>query len=603
MMLKVLDVDGAVRRVQGGWIATGAAVDVRPRALRPRGPGPRGRAAGHAPLPRRRRRAAWSCCGATSTTRSPSPAVAATCAPARGTRPTCRHRRRRRPATPSIGPASISRHAPSGRPGWTRSGVGVKGKVAAGEQMADGRAVARLSDIGWGTRLRELVGPGANVDAPVTPAVVNAVVAVLKTWGWAQRPVAVVAMPSRTRPQLIATLAERIARRRRLRHQLRRPADAFQPLLRDVKPHGRGWSRSCSARCPPASGQRGKYRFDQQGAAALDGARARRCLSRRGLADAARPRATPRPRGRLDGAEPDFVSDRAFGPRRRPVRHARLGQPLPRGAGRRSRLRRGGRRRDGPGEGHGLRDDPLAARAAWAIRSATTPWPSSAGVPEKYGIDLPDRQLACAPVDSPEGQHYLGAMRAAANYAWCNRQLLMWQAREVLRRRSSAGSWEELQMNLIYDVAHNIAKFEEHTIGGTPEAGLGASQGGDAGLPAGPPRDPDAVPQDRPAGDHPRRHGPGQLGAGRPAGQHGADVRHDLPRRRPRDEPHRRRQARRAAAASTRSWTPAASSPAPAAGRAWPKNSPTPTRTSTWSSKSSTRPAWPTRSPACRRSA
>ena len=95
--------------------------------------------------------------------------------------------------------------------GMAALGVDVKGKIAADEQMADGRAVARLSDIGWGTRLRELVGPGAADDAPVTPAVVNAVVAVLKTWGWLDRPVAVVAMPSRTRPQLIASLAERIA--------------------------------------------------------------------------------------------------------------------------------------------------------------------------------------------------------------------------------------------------------------------------------------------------------------------------------------------------------------------------------------------------------
>ena len=62
------------------------------------------------------------------------------------------------------------------------------------------------------------------------------------------------------------------------------------------------------------------------------------------------------------------------------------------------------------------------------------------GVPTKYGIDLPDRQLACAPVESPEGQDYLGAMRAAANYAWANRQLLMWQAREVLGR----SVWAEL---------------------------------------------------------------------------------------------------------------------------------------------------------------
>jgi hypothetical protein len=51
--------------------------------------------------------------------------------------------------------------------------------------------------------------------------------------------------------------------------------------------------------------------------------------------------------------------------------------------------------------------------------------------PEKYGIELPDRQLACAPVNSPEGQKYIAAMRAAANFAWCNRQLLMHQAREV----------------------------------------------------------------------------------------------------------------------------------------------------------------------------
>jgi tRNA-splicing ligase RtcB len=85
--------------------------------------------------------------------------------------------------------------------------------------------------------------------------------------------------------------------------------------------------------------------------------------------------------------------------------------------------------------------------------------------PEKYGINLPDRQLACAPVDSPEGRHYIGAMRAAANFAWCNRQLLMHQAREVFARVFGR-SWQELQMNLVYDVCHNIAKFEEHTVGG-----------------------------------------------------------------------------------------------------------------------------------------
>jgi tRNA-splicing ligase RtcB len=85
--------------------------------------------------------------------------------------------------------------------------------------------------------------------------------------------------------------------------------------------------------------------------------------------------------------------------------------------------------------------------------------------PEKYGIALPDRQLACAPVESPEGEHYIAAMRAAANFAWCNRQLLMQQAREVFARIFGR-SWQELQMNLVYDVCHNIAKFEEHTVGG-----------------------------------------------------------------------------------------------------------------------------------------
>jgi tRNA-splicing ligase RtcB len=85
--------------------------------------------------------------------------------------------------------------------------------------------------------------------------------------------------------------------------------------------------------------------------------------------------------------------------------------------------------------------------------------------PEKYGIALPDRQLACAPVNSPEGQRYIAAMRAAADFAWCNRQLLMQQAREVFGKVFGR-SWQELQMNLIYDVCHNIAKLEEHTIGG-----------------------------------------------------------------------------------------------------------------------------------------
>ncbi|MGW8257583.1 MAG: RtcB family protein [Thermoguttaceae bacterium] len=85
--------------------------------------------------------------------------------------------------------------------------------------------------------------------------------------------------------------------------------------------------------------------------------------------------------------------------------------------------------------------------------------------PTKYGIELPDRQLACAPVHSDEGQKYLGAMRAAANFAWANRQLLLWQTREVFAEFFGR-SWESLQMNLVYDVAHNIAKMERHVVDG-----------------------------------------------------------------------------------------------------------------------------------------
>jgi tRNA-splicing ligase RtcB len=85
--------------------------------------------------------------------------------------------------------------------------------------------------------------------------------------------------------------------------------------------------------------------------------------------------------------------------------------------------------------------------------------------PKKYGFDLPDWQLACAPVRSPEGQDYLGAMRAAANFAWCNRQLLTHQAREIFAKVFGE-PWERLGMDLVYDVAHNIAKFEDHDVGG-----------------------------------------------------------------------------------------------------------------------------------------
>lgn len=83
----------------------------------------------------------------------------------------------------------------------------------------------------------------------------------------------------------------------------------------------------------------------------------------------------------------------------------------------------------------------------------------------KYGIELVDRQLACAPVDSPEGQRYFGAMVCAANYAWANRQAIAHWVREAFARVLGVPI-ERLGMSQVYDVAHNIAKFEEQVVGG-----------------------------------------------------------------------------------------------------------------------------------------
>ncbi len=83
----------------------------------------------------------------------------------------------------------------------------------------------------------------------------------------------------------------------------------------------------------------------------------------------------------------------------------------------------------------------------------------------KYGIDLPDRQLACTPLQSPEGQDYLASMACAANYAWANRQVIMSQAEKAFLEVLDMGP-RELGFSLIYDVCHNIAKIEEHVVNG-----------------------------------------------------------------------------------------------------------------------------------------
>lgn len=230
----------------------------------------------------------------------------------------------------------------------------------------------------------------------------------------------------------------------------------------DVEPHLTRLVEELFRQIPTGVGRSGKYSFDRKPMRRLL-AEGPSFLLERGLA-VPRDIEYTEAHGRLEGADPDLVSDRA----------------MARGADQCGSLGSGN---------HFLEvqlvdevfDEPAAASMGLAADMVCVMIHSgSRGLgyqvcddalhalrraPEKYGINLPDRQLACAPIDSPEGQNYLGAMRAAANYAWCNRQLLMWQAREVFETVFGQ-PWQQMQMNLVYDVAHNIAKFERHTIEG-----------------------------------------------------------------------------------------------------------------------------------------
>jgi tRNA-splicing ligase RtcB len=83
----------------------------------------------------------------------------------------------------------------------------------------------------------------------------------------------------------------------------------------------------------------------------------------------------------------------------------------------------------------------------------------------KYGIDLPDRELVCAPMDSPEGMAYMAAMRAAANFAFANRQLLAHSARRAFEE-TFASKTRNWHLHQVYDIAHNMGKLETHDING-----------------------------------------------------------------------------------------------------------------------------------------
>lgn len=87
------------------------------------------------------------------------------------------------------------------------------------------------------------------------------------------------------------------------------------------------------------------------------------------------------------------------------------------------------------------------------------------GVSKKYGIELPDRELVNVPISSEEGQDYLGQMGCAANFAWANRQMITHWTRKTFGQVLGENP-EDLDLQIVYDVAHNIAKFEEHKING-----------------------------------------------------------------------------------------------------------------------------------------
>ncbi len=111
----------------------------------------------------------------------------------------------------------------------------------------------------------------------------------------------------------------------------------------------------------------------------------------------------------------------------------------------------------------------------------------------RYGIAIPDKQLACAPLQSPEGQDYFAAMACAANYAWANRQCIMHWTRQAFAKVFGR-SPEDLGMELVYDVAHNIAKIEDHVVDGKRVRVCVHRKGATRAFPAGHP--------DVPAGYH-----------------------------------------------------------------------------------------------------
>jgi len=209
LMLKVLDVDGAVRRVRGGWIATGEPWEYDGERYA------RVAAAREHEQQSMRDYQTEATCRMLFLRRCLDDPGAAPC----GRCDVCagpRHDTRVDPASRDAARAALGRPGVELEPrrmwpsGMAVAGVELKGRIPESEQAAPGRALGRSSDIGWGNRLRPLLAPGAP-DGPVPDAVFDAIVEVLAAWGWKQRPGGVVTIASRTRPVLIDSLGERLA--------------------------------------------------------------------------------------------------------------------------------------------------------------------------------------------------------------------------------------------------------------------------------------------------------------------------------------------------------------------------------------------------------
>ena len=153
----------------------------------------------------------------------------------------------------------------------------------------------------------------------------------------------------------------------------------------------------------------------------------------------------------------------------------------------------------------------------------------------RYGIRVNDRELACAPFLSPEGQDYFAAMTCAINMAFANRQVILHRIREVFADTFKKDPLD-LGMHMVYDVAHNTAKLENHRVGGVAEGGPGPPEGRHARLRPRPRRPPGTVSPDRAARHHRREHGDGFLPPGRTRKRRRDLLLHG-PRQRPHHEP------------------------------------------------------------------